>query len=141
MWHGLMTFAVQCAPRTFFGIQSWDKYLYSSSGGTTDYIRPSANGEFCEYAFSFFTGTGADRQLDLTVFSLIGLGVLDILLRLGAMVAVGFVVYGGIQYVLSQGEPDKAKKALGTIINALVGLAITILAASVVAFIGNRVGG
>lgn len=136
MWQVLVThFAAACEARSFFGVPSWDKYLYP------DYIRYNSAGDFCEYTFDFFTGTGDNRQLDLTVFSLIGLGVLDILLRLGALVAVGFVVYGGIQYVTSQGEPDKAKKALGTIMNALIGLAITVLAAAVVAFIGNRVGG
>ena len=69
---------------------------------------------------------------------LIGLAIIDILLRVAGLVAVGFVVYGGIQYVTSQGEPDKTAKAQGTVINALIGLAITIVAIPLVSFVGNR---
>ncbi len=68
----------------------------------------------------------------------VGLGVLDILLRVSAYVAIGFVIYGGIMYMTSQGEPDKAKNARDTIINALIGLVIAILAASIVSFIGRQ---
>jgi hypothetical protein len=56
-------------------------------------------------------------------------------------VAVGYVIYGGIQYVTSQGSPDATKKAQQTIINALIGVVLAVLAASIVAFIGNRFGG
>lgn len=72
------------------------------------------------------------------VVVLIGFGILDIVIRIAGLVAVGFVVYGGVLYVLSRGEPDKAKKALGTIINALIGLVIAVVAAAIVAFLGDR---
>lgn len=78
--------------------------------------------------------------LDLSVLLLVGLGIIDILLRVGALISVGFIIYAGVQYVTAQGEPDKAKRALGTIINSLVGLGITIAAAAIVSFIGNRIG-
>lgn len=120
-----------CAPRSFFGIQSWDKYLHSAG-----YVSYNPNSKACEFNVQLLSG----GKLDLTTVLLIGLGILDILLRLAAVVAVGFVVYGGVQYITSQGEPDRAKKALGTIINALVGLAIAVLSVSIVAFIGNRIG-
>lgn len=64
--------------------------------------------------------------------------VIDILLRIAALVAIGFVVYGGVTYTLSQGSPDKTKQALSTIINALVGLVISIIAAALVGFIAGR---
>ena len=73
-------------------------------------------------------------------FLLIGLAILDDLIRIAALVAVGFVIYGGIQYVTSQGSPDQTKQAQQTIINALIGLVLAILASSIVAFIGNRLG-
>lgn len=60
------------------------------------------------------------------------LAVTEILLRLGGLVAVGFVIYGGIRYILSQGQPENAANALKTIINAIIGLAIAVSATVVV---------
>ena len=73
--------------------------------------------------------------------TLIVMAVLDMALRLAGLVAVGFVIYGAIQYVTSRGEPDGVKNAQNTVINALVGLTIAILAAGVVRFVGNRIVG
>ncbi len=67
----------------------------------------------------------------------IGLAVVDIMLRLGAVVAVGFVLFGGFRYILSQGEPDNTRKARGTILAAVIGLIITILATAAVNFVGS----
>jgi hypothetical protein len=67
----------------------------------------------------------------------IGLAVTEILLRIAGMVTVGFIIYGGFRYITSQGEPDALKQAQGTIINALIGMTITILAVTIVSFIGN----
>lgn len=67
----------------------------------------------------------------------IGLAIVDILLRLAAVIAVVFVLYGGVRYILSQGEPDQTKKARGTVINAVIGLVITMLATAAVNFLGN----
>lgn len=73
-------------------------------------------------------------------FLLVGLAVVDILLRFAGLVAIGFIIYGGIQYVLSQGQPDRTKAAQDTIINALAGLVIAIAGAGIISFIGNRLG-
>jgi ABC-type Fe3+ transport system permease subunit len=69
---------------------------------------------------------------------LIVAAIIEIMLRIAGIVAVVLVIYGGIQYITSQGEPDKTTKARSTIINALTGLAIAILAASIVAFVAGR---
>jgi hypothetical protein len=70
----------------------------------------------------------------------IGLAVLEAALTLGGIVAVVMVFVGGFKYVISQGEPDKAAGGRKTVTNALIGLAIIILATRVVSFIGNRLG-
>ncbi len=72
---------------------------------------------------------------------LIALAVVDIMLRIAALVAIGFVVYGGIKYTLSQGEPQATANARETIIGALAGLAIATAAAAIISFIGNAIGG
>lgn len=71
---------------------------------------------------------------------LIVLAGIDILLRLAGLVAFGAVLYGGIRYLTSQGEPDKTKQAKDTIINGLIGAVIAILAASTVRFVAGRFG-
>ncbi len=66
------------------------------------------------------------------------LAVVEILLRIGGLVAIGFVIYGGFRFILSTGEPDKAKDARQTIINSLIGLVIALLATVIVNLIGNN---
>ena len=39
----------------------------------------------------------------------------------------------------SNGEPDRTKGAKDTILNALIGLVVAIVASSVVSFIGNSI--
>lgn len=71
---------------------------------------------------------------------LIGLAIIDALTAIAGLAAFGYLMYGGVLYVISQGEPDNAKKALDTIRNALIGLVISAVATTVVAFIGRRLG-
>lgn len=54
------------------------------------------------------------------------------------MVAVGFIIFGGFQYMLSQGEPERTKGARSTILNALIGLAISLSAVAIVNLIGRN---
>lgn len=67
------------------------------------------------------------------------LAVFEIILRIAGMLAVIFIVYGGFQYLITTGEPDKAKNARTTIINALVGLMITILSTAIVNLVGRNI--
>lgn len=67
----------------------------------------------------------------------IALAVVEILLRVAGLVAVGFVVYGGFKYITSQGEPDATKTARQTIINALIGVVIAMIATAIVSFVAR----
>lgn len=124
--------AAQVAPACdasagFLGIPPWYKYLKVNDDG---------NGN-CTVELAKKPGT--DRT-DLTAaVTRILLAVFEIILRIAGIIAVIFVVYGGIQYTLSQGEPDRTKGARTTIINALVGLAIAISATAIVNLIGNNI--
>lgn len=98
------------------GFPTWYKYLNGQDLG---------DGK-CTVVFNFPGDAGK-----------IALAVAEIALRIGALVAVGFVIYGGFRFILSQGEPDKAASARRTIINALIGLAIAVLATTIVTFVGG----
>src|SRR5690242_4753912 len=60
--------------------------------------------------------------------------LIEIMLRVGAIVAVVFIIYGGGQYIMSQGNPDAANRARSTVVNALIGLLLTVSAAAIVQF-------
>ena len=62
----------------------------------------------------------------------------ELLIRVASMIATGFVIYGGVTYITSQGAPDKSKKAQGTIINAVIGLVMTVVATAVVSYVAGR---
>ncbi len=84
-------------------------------------------------------GSCAPQISGLNDIWLIAAAIIEILLRAGALIAVGFIIYGGFEYLTSQGEPDKTKKAQQTLINAVVGLVITILAATIINYIAGQV--
>lgn len=120
---------------TFFGLETWYKYLHvtfdpvSQTCKITNFDPNAANG-------------GAQDILGAhSPFLLVGLAIIDDLLRVAALVAIGFVIAGGIGFITSQGSPDETTKARTMVINALIGLAIAIIAVGVVSFIGNRLGG
>jgi hypothetical protein len=124
----LKVFAATCTT-DFFGIPAWYKYLK---------LDPTT----CEVIFKTGSnGTSPTAPEFFGTFLLIGLAVIDILLRIGGLVAVAFVIYGGIRYVTSQGEPDKTAQARGTVINALIGMAVCMVSIALVSFVGSRIGG
>ncbi len=51
------------------------------------------------------------------------------------MVAVVMIILGGVNYATSQGDPAKATKAKNTIMYAVIGLVITLLAIAIVNFV------
>lgn len=114
----------QCGGSDFFGFPRWYEYLQ---------MHYDAKAGGCVVDDFKFLGTGADSGL-----LLIALAILDMLLRLAGLVAVGFVAWGGIKYLTSRGEPSELAAAKQTITNALVGVVIAMVATSVVVFVGTR---
>lgn len=92
--------------------------------------------------YTFAAGRCGFSALDLTkdynLLWLVILAAIEILLRVAGLVAVVFVIYGGFRYITSQGEPENTKAALNTIINALIGVAIAVVASAAVAFIASH---
>lgn len=78
-------------------------------------------------------------SVDLTSLPNIGddnliVTVLEVAIRIIAAVCLLFVVIGGLRYIVSQGDAQGVAKAKGTVIYALLGLAIVILAQFIVIF-------
>lgn len=117
--------ATRKCTNSFLGLPTWYRYLELDSNCTV--VGPSVAKE---------DGT---TRLDMTkVITRVSLAIIDILMRVGGMVAFGFIVYSGFRFVMSQGNPDQEKAARETAINALIGMVITIFAVAIVTYIGNR---
>ncbi len=114
----------ECEVGTFLGLPTWYKYLELGE----------QDGDPC----AIIGPEGDEGGLDMrAVVGRVALAITEILLRLAAVISVGFVMYGGFRYIISQGEPDSAKVARQTILNALIGLVISIIATGLVFFIAS----
>lgn len=120
-------FAAGCNPGNFFGIPPWYKYLVLAGRMKNDPVN-----QVCELVGNFQWRGGGD-------ITLVMLALVDIALHVAGLVAVGFIIYGGFQYLTSDGAPDQTKSAQQTIINALVGLVIAMIAAATISFIGRAI--
>lgn len=66
--------------------------------------------------------------------------ILQIAIGIIAAVALLFIVIGGVRYVLSQGDPQAANKARSTIIYAVIGLMLALVAQFIVILVVRTVG-
>lgn len=60
---------------------------------------------------------------------------------IAGLVAVVFIIKGGVEYVISRGDPSKIQKATREIIYAVIGLVIVLLAAVITTFVINATSG
>lgn len=111
--------------RSFFGFPTWYEYLDIGPKGDDECAIVGPNDGLNNFSW--------EKALPRIMLALI-----DIMLRLVGIVATGFLVYSGFLFLTAQGNPDSAKKARSAAINALIGIAIAILATSVVSFVGDN---
>jgi uncharacterized membrane protein YidH (DUF202 family) len=58
---------------------------------------------------------------------------------LAGIAAVLTIVWGGIQYITSEGNPEEVSKAKKTIIYAIVGIVVIVVAQSIINFVIRRI--
>lgn len=51
------------------------------------------------------------------------------------VIAVIIIIIAGIQYITSEGEPEKTKRAQATITYTIIGLIIAVLAGAIIGFV------
>lgn len=99
----------------FLGFPTWYRNL-PQSGGTLDL---------------------EDMEIGKIII-IVALNCSDMALRVVSIIAVCFIVWGGIQFILARGEPGNVAKARKTITFAVIGLIIGMLSALTVGFISGR---
>ncbi len=112
MINQLHLFAASCGG-VFLTLPNWYSYLPGGCGGN-----PSIN--------------------SISDIWLIALAVTEMLIQLVSLVTICVVIYGGVQMISSQGQPDRTARARSTIINGLIGMTISIAAASMIAYLGGQ---
>lgn len=70
----------------------------------------------------------------------IALNIVEILLVAVGYLTVGFIIYGGYKYMISAGSPDGMVSARKTIMNACIGLVISIAAVAIVNTVSGGLG-
>lgn len=65
------------------------------------------------------------------------LGIIEIALAIAGMMAVLFVIVGGIRYITAHGNEEQAEAAKKTLTHAIVGIVIIILAFVIIRVISN----
>jgi hypothetical protein len=78
--------------------------------------------------------TGVPNQ---SSFSEIATRIIEILLAVAGLVAVVFLIVGGFRYITAGGNEETAESAKKTILNAIIGIVIVILAFVIVRVISN----
>jgi len=66
-------------------------------------------------------------------------GAISVVIWAVAVVAVMMIIYGGMQYVLSSGDAGKTKKARDTILYAVIGLVVALMAQALVYFVFSAI--
>lgn len=123
-------------------------YSQFAAGGTcNDDVKGIGSGPwsvvFVPWYKYFDCTNGAPDTEDMKIVEVVtkvAVAIIELLTRLAGVVAVGFVLYGSVQYITSQGQPEGLKNAKSTITNALIGLLIVILAVSIIQFLGRAIG-
>ena len=104
--------------KSFFGISTWYEYLTVTRDSNDN----------CSVDTASTKGN---------VVVLVALAFVDILLTIAGLVAVAFVVYAGFRLALAQGAPDAIAAGRKTLLNAVIGLAIALLAGQLVGFVAG----
>lgn len=82
---------------------------------------------------------GCPGKGDSVELSDVIIGIVNGIIGILGLVAVIFIVVGGVNYMTSTGDPTKTKKAKDTILYAVIGLIIAVLSFAIVNFVISNV--
>jgi len=121
-----------------FGIPPWYKYLpgeiviqqtLDGSGGLEEV-------EVCQPVIK--KDASSEKAIPKKAILLIVAAVLQMLISVAGLAALGYLIYGGFMYLTSNGNAEQVKNAGSTMLNAIVGLAIAISATTLVNYLATN---
>ncbi|MBQ6410223.1 hypothetical protein IJI18_03165 [Candidatus Saccharibacteria bacterium] len=104
-------------------------YLSTNSAHATDSACTYLSPDSPAYRANGCGGSSTTELSDVVI------GIINGVVGALSLVAVIFIVVGGVNYMTSQGDPGKTKKAKDTILYAVIGLIIAVLAFAIVNFV------
>jgi hypothetical protein len=122
---------------TAFAILSFT--VISMAGTTVSAAPANPYNAVCAGAMNAVTGACEGGDIN-SVWDWVGTVTTWLLTAVGA-VCVIFIILGGIKYATSGGDSDKVKSAKNTLLYALIGLAISLLAGVIVSLVTTNVPG
>ena len=66
------------------------------------------------------------------------LGIFNVAFILIGSLAVIFIIFGGIKYIASGGNPEQTNKAKNTILYAVIGLVVSVFSVAIINFVIAR---
>ena len=66
--------------------------------------------------------------------------IVNIVFAILGVLAVAYLIYGGVLYITAGGDAEKAAKGRTAITNAIIGIIIILLAVAIYSFLKNRIG-
>jgi len=110
---GAVTQVAACSGGTFFGFPPWYACLQKDANGGPKLTKL--------------------EDLWLIAFPLLETGI-----KAAGYVAIGFIMWGGIRFIKSQGNPGEITASRDTIRDAVIGLIICISSVAIVQFLASR---
>ena len=104
----------------FLGLTAWYDGLTDSN---CEIIQPNSDEELKSYVWT------------------IALNVVSMIMGIVGYLAIGLVMWGGIQYMIAHGDPVKLAKGKKTITNAVIGLALVMTASIISGTVAGIVSG
>lgn len=89
----------------------------------------------CQVADSVKEANGCNNTTTEETLPKVVIKILNAIIGVSGLVAVVFIILGGIQYMTSTGDAGKVKKAKDTILYAVIGLVACVLAFAIVNFV------
>ncbi len=139
IWTAALIFAVSAGgsllsvatPQTAMAAKCEDTYFLTIPAWYNGLITPDSQGN-CNISQP---GTG-EAGLNQFIWKIV-LNVTEILLHLVGYLTAGFIIYGGFRYMLAAGSADGMSKAKTTIVNAVIGLVLSILSIAIVKIVSG----
>lgn len=106
------------------------RVMAAEAGGASNPAQAGAN-----------TAKGSGMPSELVGVNGVFTRITNTVLYAVGIISVIMLIYGGLRYVISGGDSKKVTDAKNTIMYAIIGLIISILAYAIVNFVINAVGG
>ncbi len=112
----------------FAGIFAFSPVFALGACGGSNNLVPDGSTGLCLPASQSNAATDANAFL---------ISIINVMLSVAAIIAVMFIIIGGYRYITSAGNEETAEKGRNTLVNAIIGLVIIILAYVIVGVVNN----